>query len=341
MSCPKIYPSDANLITSVLDIHPPLPPPYSPTSAAPEATEDPVSSTPIRVLEAGTGHGSLTLYLARAVAACNTAPPFVPPLHWDLPPHKPNSSTTSEIPVASEEAQRQRFSDWLDTRTAHLHTIEVNSAVSALARRNIHAFHRGTYYPHITFHTSPLDAFLASSLSAHSQNAFLTHAVLDLPDSHLHLEQLSKALHPDAVLVVFTPSISQVMKAVEVVRRTKVGLVLDSVMELSSGKGGREWDVRATQTRAKQRAKMERQRTAAGTLPESTASKAERDTSDAEEAAVSSSEQPDSPAREEDDYEMVCRPKVGMRVVGGGFLSVWRRTRDDDDQAPSEMPLNE
>lgn len=70
-----MYPADANLIISLLDIHPPIDP------------EVHTRNGPLEIFEAGTGHGALTLYLARAIHGLNPPPP-------PLPPRKPNQKGT-------------------------------------------------------------------------------------------------------------------------------------------------------------------------------------------------------------------------------------------------------
>ncbi|KFX96568.1 hypothetical protein V490_03275, partial [Pseudogymnoascus sp. VKM F-3557] len=62
-----VYPADANLIVSLLDLNPTVP---DPSSSSP--------SPPLEIFEAGTGHGALTLHLARAIHAANPAPPPLP-----------------------------------------------------------------------------------------------------------------------------------------------------------------------------------------------------------------------------------------------------------------------
>ena len=33
----------------------------------------------------------------------------------------------------------------------------------------------------------------------------------------------------------------------------------------------------------------------------------------------------ENPVSDDNGWEMVCRPKVGIRISGGGFVGVWRR----------------
>ncbi|CAZ81222.1 unnamed protein product [Tuber melanosporum] len=61
-----VYPIDAATIVSLLDIH--VTPGADPGDSSRDNNEEPVE-----VLEAGTGHGSLTLYLSRALSPCASA----------------------------------------------------------------------------------------------------------------------------------------------------------------------------------------------------------------------------------------------------------------------------
>ncbi len=75
--------------------------------------------------------------------------------------------------------------------------------------------------------------------------AFLTHAVLDLPDVKDALRAVSSALYPDGLLVVYAPHITQLVECVQHIENAALPLAQDAVLELgrSSGVGGREWTV--------------------------------------------------------------------------------------------------
>ena len=84
-----------------------------------------------------------------------------------------------------------------------------------------------------------------------AEQPFLSHAILDLPGSDKYVKKVASILHPNGTLVVFNPSITQIVDCVEVVRRMKVPLILDRVIELGAGMtGGRTWDVRSVKPRA-------------------------------------------------------------------------------------------
>jgi hypothetical protein len=101
-------------------------------------------------------------------------------------------------------------------------------------------------------------------------------------------------------------------------------LFLEKVVEVGGavGVGGREWDVRPVKPRALLEAKVEDTKQSKyleegrdilggpvedlGELPAKT--------------LVSK-----NPVSDDNGWEMVCRPKVGIRISGGGFVGVWRR----------------
>ncbi|KAF3357018.1 hypothetical protein VdG1_03576 [Verticillium dahliae VDG1] len=126
---------------------------------------------------------------------------------------------------------------------------------------------------------------------------FLSHAVLDLPASADHAELVVEALRPDGRLVVFFPSITQVLDFVKWVTETTQPVYVERVIELanstfepgfSDGVGGREWDVRVVTPKKVARGEVE---------------------------AV----------RENEGKVTVCRPKVGTMVGGGGFVAVFTK----------------
>jgi tRNA (adenine57-N1/adenine58-N1)-methyltransferase len=290
-----IYPADANLIVSLLDLHPEV---YDPEKLEDEKLE---------ILEAGTGHGGLTLHLSRAIHAGNPPAP------------KP-------VPDEDPEATTARITEWKTRRQAILHTIDISSQYSAHARQTIRAFRRGQYVNNIDFHTGSVSDWVASALSARDNKPFLSHAFLDLPNADMHLENVAKALKVDGFLIVFNPSITQITEAALKIKQEGIALDLDRFIELgvNGGSGGREWDVRPVKPRAQQKAQVESQ--SASAEDESAEASGEESIQDDEK------EQTQEPAPvqplDEGKWHTVCRPKVGKGVVGGGFLGVFRKKRE-------------
>ena len=96
------------MIVSLLDIHVDT---FSP---------GPVKEAPLEILEAGTGHGGLTLHLSRAIHAANPPLPSV------------SSSVVSEVQEEEDDVnlgesmsdlQDSNVESWKATRRAVLHTL--------------------------------------------------------------------------------------------------------------------------------------------------------------------------------------------------------------------------
>jgi tRNA A58 N-methylase Trm61 len=253
----------------------------------------------LEIFEAGTGHGALTMFLSRAVHGANTAPP--------------------KIPAADDEADiNERYQEWLAARRAIVHTLDISERHSMHARKTVKNFRNGIYFSNIDFHVGTIEDYLTARLEQAGGEPFLDHAILDLPSTHLNMDIVSKALKPNGTLITFCPSITQVAVSLDLAKDEKLPLFLDSVIEIggSVGVGGREWDVRRVQVRA--------QGANAQVL-------AVEDSEDIKSTSVEGADGdeerivPVEPQVEEPRWEMVCRPRVGTRVVGGGFVGVWRK----------------
>ncbi|MCJ1307835.1 hypothetical protein MMC25_001483 [Agyrium rufum] len=321
-----IYPADANLIVSLLDIHVSPPSPQKQQSS-------------LRILEAGTGHGALTLYLSRAIHAANP-PPSVQvseELKIDIKvmasdARGPLETVPSpEISIKPDESHQTASIDWKATRQAVIHTVDVHRDYSIRARQLVAGFRNGMYLGNIDFQISQVDDWIRRQMETKSHDSttdaddrsFLSHALFDFPGSHESLALVSEALETNGTLVLFCPSISQIMKAIEIIKEYKLPLVMESVIETGlSLTGGKEWDVRAVKPRALLKK---------GKVVQTEGAKIE--------TAEESEGQDISPVVREnvvegakfsgDDagWEMICRPKVGERVIGGGFLGVWKKMK--------------
>lgn len=327
----KVYPADANVIISLLDLNIDLP-----------AGEGGEQGPSIEILEAGTGHGGLTLHLARAVHGANTRPPESPStraLDESDVRSPPAQSETDGNSFDGEAAKHSRFrpdcqheyEEWRMRRRAIVHTLDISAKHSEHARSVVRNFRQGLYTSTIDFHVGDVTEWINSQLEFRgSQDPFLAHILLDLPSAHNHLVTVSKALQVDGVLTVFNPSITQIAKCVESIRTLKLPLVIDQVIELGQSSGtGKQWDVRAARPREFLKAARARQKEISeeGDRDDHASGGAstaqEQQSRDEEQGAA-------SPPNEMDDdqgWEMVCRPKVGQMLAGGGFLGVWRRMR--------------
>ncbi|RXG48968.1 hypothetical protein VDGE_04657 [Verticillium dahliae] len=296
-----IYPHDSSMIVSLLDIDLPAP------------GEDPVADAgaPFEVFEAGTGMGSLTLHLARAIHGANPAVPAALRAALCAAPYakgqllsdvatddSPELAPHPHSPEGLAPELQAQLDGYRPARRAILHTLDIRPSASRLAHGTIRDFRRALYLLDIDFHVRTIRSFLEPRLAASPDRApFLSHAVLDLPASADHAELVVEALRPDGRLVVFFPSITQVLDFVKWVTETTQPVYVERVTELanstfepgfSDGVGGREWDVRVVTPKKVARGEVE---------------------------AV----------RENEGKVTVCRPKVGTMVGGGGFVAVFTK----------------
>ena len=197
-----LYPQDAQLIVGLLDLHP-EPPVWGQSKDEPK----------LEILEAGTGHGALTLYFSRAIHAANT------PL-------------LQAVPDIDDEEDHVALRNWKATRRAILHTIEISPKYSAHAQDIVRGFRHGMYHHNVDFHVGNVSEWVRLELDAHDGEAFLSHAFLDLPGAETHVRSVAEALRTDGTLIVFNPSITQIMAALAKVKEDGLPLELERVIEL-------------------------------------------------------------------------------------------------------------
>lgn len=292
-----IYPADANLIVSLFDLHP---------EAYDSTTTDEDEKAKLEILEAGTGHGALTLYLSRAIHAAN--------------PPRPRNDV-----VKGEEDLQLAEEKWRSSRGAVIHSIDSSLKFSTHAETTVKAFKHGMYYHNIDFHVTDVGAWTRKQLIARGEQPFLSHAFLDLPGVDAQLDDVARALEVDGTLIVFVPSITQILDCVQQIRRKGTALELDTVLELAvnGGSGGREWNVKLVKPRAKQQAVADDHQSI-----EKDASMANTNALKDELAKHATTNGQADELLTNEDWSVICRPKVGDRIVGGGFLGVWKKQRD-------------
>ncbi|ODV84683.1 hypothetical protein CANARDRAFT_28844 [[Candida] arabinofermentans NRRL YB-2248] len=248
-----IYPMDAAAIVNLADLHIDYP------NLTPEGK---LSQPPLQFLEAGTGHGSLALQIVKAIHPANC---FVKQLGMDV-------------------------------RGAVLHSIDCNPKHSKTGSKTVKEFKNGMYANDVEFHLSESPTTWLQNesqswvelsrdkdeqqLEFEDKNAFLSGVFLDMGGFEKQLPECAKHLKLDAPLVIFCPSVTQVMDAVRIVDETpEMNLQFVKTVQLLDGAGGglKEWDTRKAVIRATGEAGW------------------------------------------------VCRPKVGIRVCGGGFVVIFRK----------------
>lgn len=288
----KIYPADAETIVSLLDLH---------VTRPGEADEE--DDAPFEVFEAGTGMCSLSLHIARALHAAN--PPVPASLRAALrsAPLARNVATSPGGVLNLTPKQAEQLSAYRASRRAILHTLDHNGGRTRAAYKLVRGFRGAQYLADMEFHVGAVNEYVESRLAASGGAPVFSRAVLDLPAAQQHAQPLIRALHPDSLLVIFAPSISQIAEFQMWAMEGRMPVQLEKVLELPTttgadavrdgGSGGKHWDVRIIRPK-----------------PAPVEAKGEG----GEPAAVV-----------EPDPVLVLRPKVGGRVAGGGFVAVFRK----------------
>ncbi|KAM3436163.1 hypothetical protein MY4824_004468 [Beauveria thailandica] len=312
-----IYPSDAATIVSLLDLHP-----VRPGEEDENDDEGQPDDGPFEVFEAGTGMGSLSLHIARALHAAN--PPVPPPVRHMLRagPLARNVAASSGGMLELSADEAAQLAAYKASRRAVLKTLDRSGKHTRAAYKLVRGFRRAQYLADIDFHVGAVGDYVAARLAASGGRPVFARAVLDLPAAHEHAvaAALVPALHDNAVLVLFCPSISQVAEFQAWALESGAPLRLEKVLEMPTtstadgvrdgGCGGRHWDVKIIKPKP---------------------ARAEEDEGTGEDAPC------DGPATESEPV-VVMRPKVGGRVAGGGFLAVYRKWPAGTNRQQPEEP---
>lgn len=309
----------------------------------------------LEILEAGTGHGALTLYLARAIHASNanvlnqsTVPdgasektslssaPNLNPLATGVDANSTVIQATSADGGPASRTQSES-SNGRYQRRAVIHTLEISRKHSDHARMIVQGFRRGLYSNDVKFYVGDVSEWIDQQTIIREQNhtgskekAFLSHIILDLPSSYHHIEKAASVLHVNGNLLVFNPNITQITKCVQRIKEQKLPLVLERIVELGvTMTGGRQWDIRAFKPRVLLNLESEKKLTViGGDDPANMDSNVVEQTSEKTLDHGEKNEK-ETQAQTEDDvgWVMICRPKPFIQAVGGGFLGVWKRMR--------------
>lgn len=279
----------------------------------------------MEILEAGTGHGALTLHLARAIHAAN---PTLPKLQ--------NYATEQEAedPVYLGESitdlQEASMDSWRRSRGAVVHTLDISAKHSKHARKIVEGFRNGMYAGNADFYVGDPTSWIAEQQrSRQTQEPFLSHVILDLPGADGYLAAVASALKVNGLLAVFNPSITQIAEVSELIRKERMPYLLDQVIELGASTI-REWDVRAVRPRATLKKTEQRD------VPDTPPSEGAADAVQGQE--VRDEELIQELAKNEEKWAMVCRPKAGQEVVGGGFLGLWRKMEPPSTPESPALP---
>lgn len=341
----QIYSSYAETILSLLDIH--ATPFYEGDS--PEDTTAPS----LEILDSGTGHGALTLHIARAIARANP-----PPLSLQIPSRFKTLEAQQIDPAEYDESHHaaQAWATWKQSRRAVVHSVEDNFSTGRHAEKIVAGFRQGLYWPHVDFHNAQVGEWVQSQLVERKGEPFLSHVFLDLPSVQDRLKDCVAAMRDGAKALIFVPSITQVCECVKMIKNSRLGLSVENVVELGEGiSTGRKWDVRAVTPRklltppkrrpvvvpgeggtdadSAQGADVDISSTEATTDVEHTPAEDPNAPTDAE-VPIAYSTSDDSTATRptrpssyggSQDTVMICRPMVGEVTSGGGFVAVFRK----------------
>jgi tRNA (adenine57-N1/adenine58-N1)-methyltransferase len=284
----------------------------------------PDDSHKLEILEAGTGHGALTLHLSRAIHAANPPVPKSPATtQGESEPEEAiyNGESVSDLHESNLDA-------WKAGRRAIVHTLDISSKHSKHAKKIVRGFRHGIYAENVDFHEGDVSDWIASQkVVRQTDEPFISHVFLDLPNAGQHLENAASVLRVNGQLAIFNPSITQIVECVERIREHKMPYLLEQVVELGAG-NIREWDVRAVRPRASLR------KAESSPVRKQEVDPASLDT--VEEQQARDDETSSALSQEKEEWAMICRPKVGAQVVGGGFLALWRKMEPAQNIDPIE-----
>ncbi|RVX66155.1 hypothetical protein B0A52_09884 [Exophiala mesophila] len=350
-----IYGTYSNSIISLLDIHPIQ---IQQDTTNPDHNTEPNDSPKQRleVLEAGTGHGALTLHLARAIAAANP-----PPLPLEIPRSvKPSSNQnhtsagSSESEAFNEAIQEKHrltleWNAWKATRSAVIHTVENVQANRYHAEKVTREFRQGLYWPHIDWYHDDLSTWVSKAMVERDNEAFLSYVCLDMPDAHEKLRDVHPAMKEGAKVLIFVPSVTQLVDCIKMIHREKLPFSMEQAVELGHGiSSGRKWDVRSVKRRKPKSeaasiqpsATLEEQpeeedeteaesaattEISSGTADEDVNINADEDTTSSSTSSSLPLETSSQLPPSEEDPVVICRPQIGERTLGGVFVAVFRK----------------
>jgi hypothetical protein len=290
----------------------------NPKSFTEHANELHTTRPKLEILEAGSGHGSLTLHIARAIAAANPPPP---------PTEVPGVSPHTRRIEAENLAQHEAWNAWKLSRVAILHTVENVIDNRRHAEKIVSGFRQGLYWPHVDFYHDTVSKWVEKKHKERGE-AFLNHVILDMPAVQEQLHVMHTAMLEGGKLIVFVPSITQIVECVKEIHKRQLPFTLDRVLELGEGiSNGRRWDVRLVAPRLPPKPKMKGLMPFVKALdkqrPTDAVEETERDDGDGEEEEVVATTTTTSMQQDE---VMICRPQVGEKTFGGGFVAVFRKT---------------
>jgi tRNA (adenine57-N1/adenine58-N1)-methyltransferase len=160
------------------------------------------------VLEAGTGNGALTLYLARAVAG--------------------------SIGIVDGEEHGEKHGE---IQQGRVDTFDIRESHIRQAEQTVGNFARGIYRPSVKFHNGSPSSILSNGL-----DSLYDGAVLDMPEPRHELDVVVQRLKNDRFLVCYLPNITQVVDLLSFIKKNNMPLAMDDCVDVMI----QEWEVRST-----------------------------------------------------------------------------------------------
>ncbi len=233
--------------------------------------------------------------------------------------------------TATESSVQGSYNAWRSRRGAIIHSVDISKVYSEHAESIVRGFRRGLYAGSVDFYVARVEDWISSQIrlrKGYSNSAvdpFLSYAILDMPSANQQLATVAPVLRSDGIVAIFMPNISQIAECEKAACDLKLRLSLEKVVELGTGiSGGRLWDVRYTKVRNKDNTRA----TVDEPVVEPNSDDDEASSEDNENQGKDSVHQE---LREKEEMVLVCRPKVGDRIVGGGFVGVWRKMKDSQN----------
>ncbi len=222
----------------------------------------------------------------------------------------------------------EEYDAYKKNRRAVLHTLDIDPKYQRHARKIVRGFRQGMYIHNIDFHVGTIPSYLQSRLGAQPPTSssdstpqpFLQHAILDLPASHKMLDIASQCVKTDGLVLVFCPSITQIVSCLKEVKENNLPFVLEETLEIGhlAGTGGKPWKVGAMRARSVERA----EKLAQGGLADGSESDVVLDAE-----VKTGGEEGAAPVKldEEEGWNFIARPMAPGRISGNSFVGKFRR----------------
>lgn len=180
-------------------------------------------------------------------------------------------------------------------RGAVLHSVDRNMMHSAVGKSNVSNYKNGRYFDDVEFYVSETPSAWLKEQNEQKEYPlpYLSGVFLDLPNPEAYLYDIAKHMKLEATLIVFCPSVTQILqckKVIEDSRRTSAHECHNTNKLI---------DLTLTKT-------IE--------LPPGNGG----GTREWDVKTVFT--------RESEESVSICRPKVGLKVVGGGFVGVFKKS---------------